>query len=228
MPNVTDLRAHTVDAATHRSTWDTEARYNGDWSYWESFRHTDETGATWTLVAAENVVGGLYIEADDRVYEQHEYDRYAEGRYTEDNLTDLRAWAGESWDALFAVEVPDSVEGPMMSSWYACSIEDPIKAAALIIDLPLCVVEVDGAYGLALTGGGMDLSWEICAAFIALGFLPPYNYADLPGMAGRGRSESDKLIIAACLQTMQVTADRAMSNHTRLTERAERWAVDQT
>ena len=39
---------------------------------------------------------------------------------------------------------------------------------------PVCVVNFveDGAV-LALTGGGMDLSWELCHAYVVLGFLPP-------------------------------------------------------
>jgi hypothetical protein len=77
-----------------------------------------------------------------------------------------------------------SAEGPMMNYWYPCDIRDPEEAARTIADLPLCVVQVGDDYGLALTGGGMDLSWAICEAFVLLGFYPPTHFADLPRMAG--------------------------------------------
>ena len=78
-------------------------------------------------------------------------------------------------------------EGPMMNYFYPCPFKASMRDAAKAIeDLPLCVVELRGEErGLALTGGGMDLAWEICAAYIALGFLPPIHFAGrLPDMAG--------------------------------------------
>jgi hypothetical protein len=58
------------------------------------------------------------------------------------------------------------------------------EAAHALRGLPLCIIErLDGeGYELALTGGGMDLSWEICEAFVRLGFLPPVHFCDLPDM----------------------------------------------
>jgi hypothetical protein len=101
-----------------------------------------------------------------------------------------------------------TAEGPMMNYWYAVDLSkmdnDPEEAARLIADLPLCVVQVDGAYGLALTGGGMDLSWEICEAYTRLGQLPPVHFCDLPRMAGRGDSAGDRYIVAACRESLRV------------------------
>lgn len=65
-----------------------------------------------------------------------------------------------------------------------------------LLGLPLCVVEVEGEYGLALTGGGMDYGWEICEAYIRLGFLPPV-YFDPPNLTNRGESADDRVIMAA-------------------------------
>lgn len=74
------------------------------------------------------------------------------------------------------------VEGPMMNYLYPCPIKDPGEAARNIAHLPLCVVEFPGGpSGFALTGGGMDFSWEICAAYVACGYLPPTEF-DLPKM----------------------------------------------
>lgn len=57
-------------------------------------------------------------------------------------------------------------------------------------------------YYLALTGGGMDMSWEICESYINLGFLPPAHFATLPQIAGRGESREDRKIIRACRESL--------------------------
>lgn len=96
-------------------------------------------------------------------------------------------------------------EGPMMSYWYPVRIDDCEDAARAIAHLPLCVVEFeDGRTGLALTGGGMDLSWEICEAFVRLGYWPPTHFADLPAMADRPRGEHDLALIAACEESCRI------------------------
>ena len=78
-------------------------------------------------------------------------------------------------------------DGPMMNYYYPLPgfKMDPQEAAKLIVDLPLCIVYFteEEEYALALTGGGMDLSWEICAAYMKVGYWPPTHFR-LPGMAG--------------------------------------------
>lgn len=78
------------------------------------------------------------------------------------------------------------------------------------LSLPACVlvrIDEDGdgcpdTVCLALSGGGMDLSWEICESYMSLGYMPPVHFAaDLPRMAGRGQSERDRAILAACRQS---------------------------
>ena len=116
--------------------------------------------------------------------------------------------------------------GPMMNYFYPLPHDpDDLDAAArAIVDLPLCLVEMlpgdgplAGDWGLALTGGGMDLSWEICEAYMRLGYLPPLHFADLPGIAGRGASKRDRWIIAGVKQSAQATISRAcmLLKHTR-------------
>ena len=95
-------------------------------------------------------------------------------------------------------------EGPMMNYMYFIEIDDVEEAAKKISDLPLCVVELNGATGLALTGGGMDLSWEICSAFIKLGQLPPLHFCRLPRMAGKEATEDNLLIVEACMKSCDV------------------------
>ena len=97
--------------------------------------------------------------------------------------------------------------GPQMNYFYAVDIGDCVKAAKKIAHLPLCVVELDdGTTGIALTGGGMDLSWEICDAFISLGFLPPVHFARLPEMSGWEKDGRSKRILEACLQSAKMAA----------------------
>ncbi len=107
-------------------------------------------------------------------------------------------------------EVEGYGEGPMMSYRYPLpgfDDRDVMEAAEAIKDLPLCVVLYDGEYALALTGGGMDLSWEICAAYVRLGYLPPVAYAgDLPRYSGGDRIPE---ILPECREALTVAANRA-------------------
>lgn len=52
----------------------------------------------------------------------------------------------------------------------------------------MTVVEIEGhdetATALALTGGGMDMSWHIARTYVNLGYLPPATLGKLPEMAG--------------------------------------------
>jgi hypothetical protein len=119
-----------------------------------------------------------------------------EARQSEDGKTEA-SLDGES----------DGFDGPMMNYYYPleCYDETPEADAEKLRNLPLCIVRIEetGMYGLALTGGGMDLSWEICEAFMRLGFLPPVHFCRLPAMAGRGQSQRDRWIIAACRRSLR-------------------------
>lgn len=123
----------------------------------------------------------------------------------------------------------ESCEGPMMNFYYPLpeglfSVSEGAKA---IVDLPLCIVEFTetGDYALALTGGGMDLSWEICEAFMRLGYFPPAHFADLPAMAGRGESARDRRIISACRQSLRAVKSRATRALQRLASTFKRKAA---
>jgi hypothetical protein len=98
-------------------------------------------------------------------------------------------------------------EGPMMNHFYPCEFIglDHDDAARAIAHLPLCVVELEcGETGFALTGGGMDLSWEICDAYISCGYLPPFQYTGLPRMAGKHKHPRAQLILAACRRSCEI------------------------
>lgn len=121
----------------------------------------------------------------------------------------------------------DEREGPMMAYWYPCNIDDPDAAAKLIADLPLCIVEVGDEMGLALTGGGMDLSWDICEAYVRLGHCPPFHFAsDLPNFAGERFDERHERILAACRRSCEFMAGAAQRGLERL-DRNEAWLREQ-
>lgn len=92
-------------------------------------------------------------------------------------------------------------EGPMMNYRYPLPYfdQEPADAARAIQHLPLCLVQFtqDEEYALALTGGGMDLTWEICAAYVKLGYVPPATFWSSPNMCGVELTPMRRRIIAA-------------------------------
>jgi hypothetical protein len=114
--------------------------------------------------------------------------------------------------------------GPAMNYFYELPVGrsfDTHAAAQILVHLPLCVVEwlddsEHNGYALALTGGGMNLAWEICEAFMRLGFLPPTHFADLPAMCGRGISAKDRWIAQGCIKSFEVAASRSASGAERV------------
>lgn len=89
------------------------------------------------------------------------------------------------------------------------------------------IVEFGGSWYLALTGCGADLSWEICAAYIALGYLPPFALASsLPRLAwSPGEIKAHANTAQACERTIAATAERAASAAARLSETMQ-WLRD--
>ena len=113
-------------------------------------------------------------------------------------------------------------EGPMMNYFYPCDVGQAPVAAALAVSGCICVVEMDdGTTGFALTGGGMDLSWDIAAAYVDNGFLPP-AWIRLPRMGGKALNARTRLIIEACKRTAELMAQRARWNVGDL-EILEKW-----
>ena len=120
-------------------------------------------------------------------------------------------------------------EGPMMNYAYPCDWKDGEAAARALVDLPLVpVVLSDGEHALALTGGGMDLSWEICHAYILLGNLPPLHHcADLPRYVDRGLGERQRLVLDAAERTASVNEAWAQRAKERIGE-TRKWLASET
>lgn len=96
---------------------------------------------------------------------------------------------------------------PMMNYYYPLPSQTfGADNAEAIENLPVVLVEIDGEYALALSGGGMDLSWEICEAYMRLGFLPPFHFTRLPGMAGKPDGAVDAWVIAGAKRSCEVIA----------------------
>jgi hypothetical protein len=156
--------------------------------------------------------------------------RYKELRYkelraerdeTREEEEDVREEIDERASEL-AQESPEEFE-PMMNYAYPLPSGSGFDAGAAQAELMsvgcVVVVMLDDEPHLALSGGGMDLSWEICHAFLVLGFRPPLHFSELPNMAGRGVSDGDLAILGACLESAEIAAKWAGNVVERLSER---------
>lgn len=100
--------------------------------------------------------------------------------------------------------------GPSMNYYYPLrGLEFSVETAAKLAGHCLCLVEVGGTVGMCLEAGGMDLTWEIVAAHLALGYRPPVHFCGLPRMGDRGQSADDRLIIRACLESIRIQGNWA-------------------
>jgi hypothetical protein len=111
---------------------------------------------------------------------------------------------------------------PMMNYYYPAPklVGDLGKQNSRLQHLPVCLVRVDGDPALALTGGGMDLTWQICEAYMRLGFLPPFHFArDLPLMAGMSMANPvTAWVWAGCKRTCEIMSNWAKRSVERLGE----------
>jgi len=113
-------------------------------------------------------------------------------------------------------------EGPAMNFFYECDFGrrgfTAEEAAQAVAHLPVCIVEMrDGETGFALTGGGMDLSWEICEAYMCLGYLPPFHFcSSLPNMAGKRLDRRTAAVIDACKRSVDAMANWVENARSRL------------
>ena len=108
---------------------------------------------------------------------------------------------------------------PMMNYYYELPYyegdpeEDQLtlyqSSANVVLVRMLNINDNGDSYALALSGGGMDLSWDICHAYILLGYAPPLHFCDLPDFGQDNSQEPYNLILKACLQSAKFVAERA-------------------
>lgn len=121
----------------------------------------------------------------------------------------------------------EQFEGPMMNYYYALPAfdMDAEKAARRLKDIPLCLVNFaepdddSDEWALALTGGGMNLAWEICAAYVALGYIPPRHFWDsLPKFASAGMTPQRRAVLAAINRGLRAESGRLKELYRRIRE----------
>lgn len=209
---VEELSYGCIDITPVERDW--TARYDEDgeasWSYWEAFDYEDGPDG-WTLISHEDRVVAAFTAEGDKI-DLEELDDFNDLKVDPDEVRRLGEVEPSQWGS----------EGPMMNYSYGLggdrsdrvggygNTTDAIGAAYRIRDLPLCLVEIEDEMHLALTGGGMDLSWEIVEAYTALGQLPPVHF-DLPAMSGRGENERDRYLIAAVDRSLASMVERMQS-----------------
>jgi hypothetical protein len=219
--DVTALHLSTVDVKPSTVDWSGESErgdYSEPYPFWEAFDYEDD-GQTWQLIASGGSVVAVVIDGTP----YSDYGTYADDWRDEhggdtDDAGEPDALTEEAFDALLEVEpYMWGAEGPMMNYYYPLEESDgewrsfdAVAAALAVADLPVCVVEMDGDYGLALTGGGMDLSWEICAAYVAL-----------PAMASEW-GDREETVYLAMLRSLDVAAGWMTRGAERLNDQRAR------
>lgn len=144
-------------------------------------------------------------------------DSYLGYEFDSDDIDELRRYCDECRDA--------DGDCPILGYYYPLPHFDPsfnlgisIHEAQHAIRYTNCViVELSGGwdgYALALQGGGMDLSWDICEAHILLGYYPPLEYCELPRYANVNYNKRTKRIINACIESARI-AERWAKNRKR-------------
>lgn len=112
---------------------------------------------------------------------------------------------------------------PMMNYYYpldAYHWKDSPEQLQARLDLfggSCLLVEMDDKVVLTLMGGGMDLTWDICTAYILAGSLPPAHFAsDVPEFAGMKLDKKNKIIITACERSLRGMIERQQRGLERL------------
>lgn len=158
----------------------------------------------------------------DEAHEAHAWAEYEDGE--SDEGPDARS-LGDLADRAREICDHDELYTPMMSYAYPLPhFRGDAPAAQRALDqlergCAAIVVEIDGAPWLALAGGGMDLSWDICRAYIALGHYPPAHFAARLPRQGETDVETARIALESCeiaarWATQHVEDARALLAHT--------------
>lgn len=83
-------------------------------------------------------------------------------------------------------------------------------------NVAVMLVEVNGTPVFALSGGGKNPGWDICYAYVLMGYLPPITFCNLPEFAGLKLDAKTKRVLAACLRTADVIKNRAQDTSKKL------------
>lgn len=215
--DVTDLRTDTVSAI--------EARIDAD-------DYDDRDAIERSLARAEALPSTVTVELATRSYYPEDTDANRKV------LADALVEAGFDFDRAvsddFAAEFDfhevegDEIEGPVMNYYYPLPAfsKDEAAAALAIADLPLCLVEfedglpwgADYAYALALTGGGMNLAWQIQEAHLRLGYLAPEHATQFPW---KRDDDAARYVMKAAVHASVKRTALALMRGSRIAEEAQ-------
>lgn len=237
--DISNLHAECIDVKPVNCDWEALSGPDGDgYTAYEAVEG-DTSGRVYIARASEGDDEAQSLQSFEPIEDDEPYMEYAQ-RILEGvpPRTDDFDEVSEAIADAIAEEHVGLAEGPMMR-YFPLPDDvgrygfDPEQAAYALQHLPLCVVEFSDEsqdkgtpeYALALTGGGQDLSWEICEAFMQIGQLPPIHFCDLPGMAGRadpgyGNFKRDSAIIAACRRSIEIQSQRLERVRTSLLQLA--------
>lgn len=228
-----DLYGTCLDSGSVNIDW-SEGGENGEsrWYSVETFEYTAEGMPPVTLVARHGQVVAVFL-ADGTRIEDGEWQEYAEDVADDEGELPEGALTESDFEALLQVEPYQwGAEGPMMNYYYplqesASSYNanvfgpfdaryDEIEAAYRLRDVSMCLVCLDEEdYALALTGGGMDMTWTIVRAFVLLGYLPPVKFCEAPGF-----DTYDQDYLVACMkESLRQEIRRTQYRLDRLTEK---------
>lgn len=129
----------------------------------------------------------------------------------------------ESWEVAFErtdEEINMSEHEPMINTLWPLpdgfEVPDDVRDRLdnmTVVNVRAEALHTDRGLWLALTGGGMDMSWPIARTYVNLGYLPPATLGDLPAMGGMDFNEPGNLrVIEALKQSHSHMADRRHGN----------------
>jgi hypothetical protein len=224
LPKIEDLSGDTIDSKPvefdfstgYGETWDIVQEYPEDWTAEDCKRFLDDNGRDYDSELTRYFHDLEALMPDDATEELESSDtpegliKALDARlidHTDEDskhCTELRYLASE-------VLSNSDYNFPVMNYIYPLPSGDADRIRGKVNNLvsTTLIHRLDtDTYGLALTGGGMDFSIEICKSFIALGYMPPVHFCDLPRMSGFPSSRFDRLVIEACKESCRIAIKR--------------------
>lgn len=197
---------------TYPERWDLVYPDVDSWSLVDLVAYLDRHGNAAEILHNEYWGDNEAVEANlyDLIHADGDWNRIDLTDEDQFDMDDIRQEAQERM-----YEEPDEF-APMMNYYYPYESGMPASDQSVLMfnGVSVVVVEVDGDEVLALSGGGMDLSWDICKSYILLGYLPPVHFCDLPEYArySEAKITQDNVIIDACLRSTQIEIERTVNS----------------
>lgn len=197
---INNLRANDLTVKSSEFSFDDPETYSIV-SFYDPFENYDESIDEMLVIADKNGIDIPWEDSDPREWERERLCRFIENEGIEFNpegeTKNLAADFLSVYPRLFinANALASAIDEktredkvPMMNFVWPVTVVG--SAEELQVDLlgsPVVLVEINDNLYFALSGGGMDFSWELAEAYIAAGQYPPVDLCYLPNMAGENR-----------------------------------------